>query len=139
MLRRDVVADFVVACVVAHRPIIDRTAVRLPSVGLSTDADEHENGGTLIRSKGHMALIHEGDHAPWIERVGVDNLLVLLATRAAAKLITGPCDDLDGRCLSAGSGAGWARRTGRTRGSGRTGFALGRRFALSTGGQDEGH
>jgi hypothetical protein len=85
-----------------------------------------------------MALIYEADHAPWIERVGVDNLLVLLATRAAAKLITGPCDDLDGGCLSAGSGTGWAGRTGRTRGSGRTGITLGRRLALSAGGQDQG-
>jgi len=40
---RDVVADFIVACVLAHRPIIDRTAVKLPSVGLSTNAGEHEN------------------------------------------------------------------------------------------------
>jgi hypothetical protein len=40
---RDVVADFIVACALAHRPIIDRTAVKLPSVGLSTNAGEHEN------------------------------------------------------------------------------------------------
>ena len=73
---RDVVADFIVACVVAHRPIIDRTAMELPSVGLSTDAGEHENGGPLIRSEGHVALVYESDHAAWIERVDVENLLV---------------------------------------------------------------
>ena len=108
---------------------------------LSTDADEHENGGPLIRSEGHVALVYEGDHAPWIECVGVDNLVILFATRAATKLITGPCDELDVRSLSVGSGpgrAGWTRRSGRARGARRTGFTLGWRLALSAGGQDQG-
>ena len=86
---------------------------------LSTDADEHENGGPLIRSEGHVALVYESDHAAWIERVGVENLLVHFATRAAVGLITRPCGYLDVRSLSAGSGpgrAGWTRRTGWTGG-----------------------
>ena len=52
------------------------------------------------------------DRASRIERVGIENLLIRFATRAAGRLIAWHCDDPDR--LSAGAG------TGRTRGAGRT-------------------
>src|SRR5262249_41963836 len=63
----------------------------------STDASEHENCRPLLRSEGHVALVYEADHASGIERVGIDNLLILLATRAAGRFITRPCDNPDRR------------------------------------------
>ena len=55
----------------------------LPSVRLFTDARKHENCGPLVRSERHVPLVYERDDASGIERVDVENLLVLLATRAA--------------------------------------------------------
>jgi hypothetical protein len=68
-----------------------------------TDANEHEYCGPLLWPESRVALIYKADRASGIERVGIENLLILLATRAAGRLITGPCDDLDRRTVGAGS------------------------------------
>src|SRR6476661_4064591 len=77
-----------------------------------TDASKHEHCRPLLRSEGHVAFVYMADRASRIERVGIENLLIRFATRAAGRLIAWHCDDPDR--LSAGAG------TGRTRGAGRT-------------------
>ena len=88
------------------------------------------------------------DRASGIERVGIENLLIRFATRAAGRLIAWHCDDPDR--LSAGAGAGrtsgtcGAGRTngtcgaGRTSGAGRPGLTLGWRLALAARNQEKG-
>jgi hypothetical protein len=86
----------------------------------STDANEHEYRRPLLWPEGHVALVYKSDRASGIERVGIENLLILLATRAADQLITGPCDNLDGRSVGAGSGTreiSGTRRTSRANGT----------------------
>jgi hypothetical protein len=95
-------------------------------------------------------LVYKADRASGIERVGIENLLILLATRAAGRLITGPCDNLDRRSVSAGSGtrenSGTGRTSGtrRTSGAGRTGgtgrpcLTLGWLLALAARSQEKG-
>src|SRR5262245_52578433 len=95
---------------------------------LSDDANEHENCRPLLRSERNVALVYEADHASGIERVGIENLLILLATRATGRCITRPCDNLDRRsvCTRNRTGrTGGARRTGRTGGAGRPSLTLG--------------
>src|SRR5262245_64007475 len=79
------------------------------------NASEHEScrSPLLLRSKAHVAFVYKADRASGIERVSIENLLILHATRAARRLIAASCDDPDRR--SAGGGAG---RTGGTRGPG---------------------
>jgi hypothetical protein len=71
-----------------------------------TDANEHEYRRPLLWPEGHVALVYKNDRASGIERVGIENLLILLATRAASRLITGPRYNLDRRSVGAGSGTG---------------------------------
>src|SRR5947207_3968637 len=73
---------------------------------LLSDASEYDNCRPPLRSKGHVAFVYKADCASRIERVGIENLLVLIAARAAGCLITGRSDEPDRR--SAGSGAGRA-------------------------------
>jgi hypothetical protein len=46
-----------------------------------TDASEHENCRPLLRSEGHVAFVYKADRTARIERVGIENLLILVATR----------------------------------------------------------
>ena len=89
---------------------------------LSDDANEHENCRPLLRSERNVALVYEANHASGIERVGIENLLILLATRATGRLITGPCENLDRRTVGTreSGGAGRTSKTGRTSRTGRT-------------------
>ena len=104
-----------------------------------TDASEHENCGPLLRSEAHVAFVYKADHASGIERVGIENLLILFATRAAGRLIAGPCDDPNRPSAGAGarrtSGTCGARRTSW---AGRSGLTLGWRLALPARGQEKG-
>jgi len=47
------------------------------------DASEHEKCRPLLRSEGQVAFVHKDDLAPRINREGIENLLILFATRAA--------------------------------------------------------
>src|SRR6478609_4058810 len=87
-----------------------------------TDANEHEYCGRLLWPESRVALIYKADHASGIERVGSENLLILLATRAAGRLITGPCGNLDRRTVgtSESGGAGRTNKTWWTSGTWRT-------------------
>jgi hypothetical protein len=79
------------------------------------------------------------DRTSGIERVGIENLLISFATRAAGRLIAWHCDDPDR--LSAGAGAGRTSGTcgaGRTSGAGRPGLTLGWRLALAARNQEKG-
>jgi len=58
-----------------------------------TDTSEYENCRPLLRSEGHVALVYKADRASGIERVGIENLLILFATRAAGRLIARRGDD----------------------------------------------
>ena len=55
-----------------------------------SDASEHENCRPPVRSEGHVALVYKADDASGIERIGIEDLLILLATRAAGRFITDP-------------------------------------------------
>jgi hypothetical protein len=127
--------------------------VDFPGNGTSesfTDANQHEYCRPLLWPKGRVALVYKADRASGIERVGIENLLILLATRAAGRLITGPCDNLDRRSVGAGSGTKESGSTGRTSGAGRTsrarrtsrasrpGLTLGWRLALPARSQEKG-
>ena len=79
------------------------------------------------------------DRTSGIERVGIENLLIRFATRAAGRLIAWHCDDPDR--LSAGAGAGRTSGTcgaGRTSGAERPGLTLGWRLALAARNQEKG-
>ena len=54
-----------------------------------TDTNEHKNAGLSPRPEGDVAFVYESDRASWIKRIGVENLLILFATRAAHCLIAG--------------------------------------------------
>ena len=103
-----------------------------------TNANEHENCWPFLRSKGHVALVYKANDASWIERIGIEDLLILRAARAAGccsqalaiTLIVGP--------LVPELAPGGAGETGRTGGARRSGLNLGGRLALSAGGQDKG-
>jgi hypothetical protein len=75
-----------------------------------TDASEHENCRPLLRPEGHVALVYKADRASGIERVGIENLLILFATRAAGRLIARRGDDPN-RPSVAAAGTGRTRRT----------------------------
>src|SRR4029077_749853 len=62
---------------------------------LFSDASEHENSRALLRSEGHIAFVNKADRTSGIERVGVENLLILFATRAAGRFTAGPRNDSD--------------------------------------------
>src|SRR5262249_15466871 len=74
-----------------------------------TDANEHEYCGPLLWPESRVAFIYKADRASGIERVGIENLLILLATRATGRLITGPCENLDRRTVGTRESGG-ARR-----------------------------
>src|SRR4029077_4639314 len=76
----------------------------------------------LLWPESRVALIYKADHASGIERVGSENLLILLVTRAAGRVITGPCGNLDRRTVgtSESGGAGRTNKTWRTSGTWRT-------------------
>lgn len=103
-----------------------------------TDASEHENCWPFLRSEGHVALVYKANNASWIERIGIEDLLILRAARAAGCLFTGSCDNVDRRSVIAGTGTRRTGGTGRTGGARRSGLTLGGRLALSAGGQDKG-
>ena len=84
------------------------------------DANEHEYCRPLLWPEGRVALVYKADRASGIERVGVENLLVLLATRAAGRLFTGSCDNPDRWSVGAGSETKESGGTGRTSGTWRT-------------------
>src|SRR5262245_64039983 len=86
-----------------------------------TDANEHEYCGPLLWPESRVAFIYKADRASGIERAGIENLLILLATRATGRLITGPCENLDRRTVGTreSGGAGRTRQTGGTRRPGR--------------------
>jgi hypothetical protein len=88
------------------RPIFDGNAARLAGAARSAsarvacpifdgklllhrrgdgDASEHKKCRPLLRSEGHVAFVHKDDLAPRINRVGIENLLILFATRAAGR------------------------------------------------------
>src|SRR5262249_54404956 len=81
-----------------------------------TDANEHEYCGPLLWPESRVAFIYKADRASGIERVGIENLLILLATRATGRLITGPCENLDRRTVGTreSGGGGRASKTRRT-------------------------
>src|SRR5262245_66375138 len=85
-----------------------------------TDANEHEYCGPLLWPESRVAFIYKADRASGIERVGIENLLILLATRATGRLITGPCKNLDRRTVGTRESGG-AGRTSKTRRTSRTG------------------
>src|SRR4029434_3839087 len=87
---------------------------------LSSDAHEHEYCRPLLWPEVRVALVYKADRASGIERVGVENLLVLLATRAAGRLFTGSCDNPDRWSVGAGSETKESGGTGRTSGTWRT-------------------
>src|SRR5262249_14633527 len=78
-----------------------------------TDANEHEYCRPLLWPESRVALVYKADRASGIERVGVENLLVLLATRAAGRLFTGSCDNPDRWSVGAGSETKESGGTGR--------------------------
>ena len=83
------------------------------------------------------------DRTSGIERVGIENFLILFATRAASRLIAGRFDDPEaGRTRgTGGAGPREAARTlraGRTSGTRRTGLTLGWRLALAARNQEKG-
>ena len=55
----------------------------------------NENCRPLLRSEGHIAFVFKVNRASRIERVGIENFLILFATRAAGRLIAGRFDDPD--------------------------------------------
>src|SRR5262249_15682398 len=93
----------------------------------------------LLRSEAHVAFVYKADRASGIERVGIENSLILRASRAARRLIARRCNDPDRR--TAGGGAGRTRRTsgaGRASGAGGSGLPLGWLLALPARGQEKG-
>jgi len=74
-----------------------------------TDANEHEYCGPLLWPESRVAFIYKADRASGIERVGIENLLILLATRATGRLITGPCENLDRRTVGTRESGGAGR------------------------------
>jgi hypothetical protein len=105
------------------------------------DASENENCRPLLRSEGHVAFVFKVNRAPRFERVGIENLLILFATRGAGRLIAGRFDDpnLAGRTSKAvrTTGAGRTWGTGGADGAARTSLTLGR-LALSASSQEKG-
>jgi hypothetical protein len=81
-----------------------------------TDTSKYENRRPLLRSEGHVALVYKTDHASGIERIGVENLLILFATRAAGRLIARRGDDPN-RSSVAAAGTGWTSGAGRASGT----------------------
>src|SRR5262249_2068490 len=126
------------------RPIFDGNLLRRRGAGtrnllrrrgavtVCLNAGEHERSSSLLLgSEAHIAFVDKADRAAGIERVGIEDLLILFATGAARRLLAGRCDHSD--CRSAGGGTGRASeagRTTRTRGAGRTGLSLRWRLAL---------
>src|SRR5262249_35632768 len=76
-------------------------------------ASDHEKRGLLLRSEGQVAVVHKDDLAPRVNRIGIENLLILFATRAADRQFAGPDSDPDR--LSTDHGAGRTRGTSGTR------------------------
>jgi hypothetical protein len=100
------------------RPIFDGNVARLAGAARSTsaarsasarvacpifdgrllrhgDTSENENCMPLLRSEAHIAFVFKVNRASRIERVGIENFLILFATRAAYRLIAGRFDDPD--------------------------------------------
>src|SRR4029077_7142747 len=107
---------------------------------LFSDASEHENSRALLRSEGHIAFVNKADRTARIERVGIENLLILFATRAAGRFTAGPRNDPDRPSADAGRTSRTSRASGprRTSGTGRPSFALGWRLVLSARDQEKG-
>src|SRR5262249_46574866 len=127
------------------RPIFDGNLLRHGGCGgcgpPPPHASQHQKcrSPPLLRSEAHVASVYKADRASGIERVGIENSLILHASRAARRLIARRCDDPDRR--TAGGGAGRTRRTsgaGRASGAGRSGLALGWLLALPARGQEKG-
>src|SRR6478609_10919953 len=98
---------------------------RLTTWHLLPDASEYENSRALLRSEGHIAFVNKADRTSGIERLGIENLLILFATRAAGRFTAGPRDDPDRPSADAGRTRRTSRASGprRTSGTGRPSFA----------------
>ena len=113
---------------------------RLTTWHLLPDAGEHENSRALLRSEGHIAFVNKADRTSGIERVGIENLLILVATRAAGRFTARPRNDPDRPSADAGRTSRTGRASGarRTSGTGRPSFALGWRLVLPARDQEKG-